>query len=94
MTDKICFDKQVKKPSYTFIFQDRFTTGYKEPLADLEQDCTLTASNESDGKTFLEFHRKRDTGDSNDIEIKVKLHFFKHFTIRQEDVFKKIADFQ
>lgn len=81
--------KLKKGLSYVFICQDRFTTGYKEPLADLSQDYTLTGFNESNGKTFLEFHRKRDTGDRNDIEIKVKVHF-----LYKEDVFKKISELQ
>lgn len=49
---------------------DRFTGGYSEPLADLYQDYNLTGFNETNGKTFLEFFRKRDTGDKKDIEIK------------------------
>lgn len=53
------------------LYQDRFTSGYQEPFADLSQDYTLTGFNESNGKTFLDFHRKRDTGDKRDIEIKV-----------------------
>ena len=57
-----------------YLYQDRFTSGYQEPLADLSQDYTLTVFNESHGKNFLEFHRKRNTGDIKDIEIKVKLH--------------------
>lgn len=54
--------------------QDRFTGGYSEPLADLYQDYNLTGFNESNGKTFLEFYRKRDTGDKKDIEIKVRMN--------------------
>jgi len=50
------------------------TIGYQEPLADLSQDYILTRFNESNGKNFFEFHRKRNTGDTKDIEIKVKLH--------------------
>ncbi|XP_022804105.1 DBH-like monooxygenase protein 2 homolog [Stylophora pistillata] len=49
---------------------DRFTRGYSEPLADRNQDYNLIGFNESNGKTFLEFYRKRDTGDSKDVEIK------------------------
>ena len=55
-------------------YQDRFTSGYTEPLADRYQDYKLTGFNESNGKTFLEFHRERNTGDNNDIEIEVRLH--------------------
>lgn len=36
----------------------------------------LIGFNESNGKIFFEFYRKRDIGDKRDIEIKVKLYNF------------------
>ena len=56
-------------------FQDRFTQGFREPPADRQQDYTLTDFAESDGRTILKFHRKRDTKDDRDIEIKVQIIF-------------------
>ena len=58
----------------------------------MSQDYTLTGFNESNGKTFLDFHRKRDTGDKRDIEIKVKLHnccFLKNYFCTKQMVLRK-----
>lgn len=65
------FNKQ--SSSYTVrIFQDRHTVGYQEPLVDLQQDYNMTYSEEVNGTTTVEFHRKRLTNDSKDIDIKVR----------------------
>ena len=86
--------KQLISFNIFVLYKDRFTSGYKEPLADMSQDYTLTGFNESNGKTFLDFHRKRDTGDKRDIEIKVKLHncFFLKLLLHEAFGFEKISD--
>ena len=48
------------------------TQGTSRPPKDEEQNYNLTASEERGGYTLLTFHRKRNTGDSKDVEIVVK----------------------
>ena len=46
------------------------------PPKDEKQNYNLTAYEEREGYTLLTFHRKRNTGDSEDVEIKVKWQFY------------------
>jgi len=46
------------------------------PPKDEIQNFILTASEEREGYTLLTFHRKRNTGDSKDVEITVKCYFY------------------
>ena len=50
------------------------TVTTSRPPIDAQQDYNMTSSEERAGYTKLTFHRKRNTGDDKDIEIKVVLH--------------------
>ncbi|KAL9982003.1 hypothetical protein ACROYT_G010782 [Oculina patagonica] len=50
---------------------DYYTQGRNQPQPDANQDYTLISASESGGYTELMFERKRDTGDSNDIQFVV-----------------------
>ena len=57
--------------SHLSIFQDYYTNGYAQPPLDSSQDYKLISASEANGKTTLEFERKRDTGDKNDVQFTV-----------------------
>lgn len=54
--------------------QDYFTTGQMQPSPDTTKNYMLTSAMEMNGYTNLVFDRKRDTGDPQDVEIKVLNH--------------------
>ena len=54
-----------------FFRQDYLTNGPKMPALDSNNDCILDEAMESGGTTTLKYHRRVNTGDSEDVPIKV-----------------------
>lgn len=52
-------------------FQDYLTNGHSTPPKDNQNDCMLDEAMQSGGTTTIKYHRKVDTGDSQDIVIEV-----------------------
>ena len=52
-------------------FQDYLTNGHSKPLVDNQNDCMLDEAMQSGDTTTIKYHRKVDTGDSQDIVIEV-----------------------
>ena len=50
------------------------TSGHTVPKEDPQNNCTLIMASESGGTTTLEFQRKVNTGDSNDLPIEVIIY--------------------
>ena len=55
-------------------FQDLYSTGKGHPPLDSKQDFTFINASEINGKTTLEFSRKRQTGDAKDHQFEVETH--------------------
>ncbi|KAJ7373447.1 DBH-like monooxygenase protein 1 [Desmophyllum pertusum] len=53
----------------TKVLKDYLTNGHMAPAADVTNDCVLDEAMETNGMTTLKYHRKVDTGDSNDVVI-------------------------
>lgn len=51
------------------------TNGHSAPTPESQNDCILDAATTSGGTTTLKYQRKIDTGDSNDVPIKVDSKF-------------------
>ena len=51
------------------LLQDRYAYGHTTPSIDASQDWVLTGGNEEGGLTTLQFERKLDTCDPDDIAI-------------------------
>lgn len=54
-------------------FQDYMTNGYQRPPEDQQQDVKLMYAMEKDGRTMISYSRKRNTGDTQDVAIEVRL---------------------
>ena len=54
--------------------QDRYAFGRTDPSIDASQDWVLTGGNEEGGFTTLQFERKFDTCDPDDIAINFVSH--------------------
>lgn len=53
----------------TKILNDYLTNGHSTPPKDNQNDCMLDEAMQSGGTTIIKYHRKVDTGDSQDIVI-------------------------
>lgn len=51
------------------------TSGHTTPIPESQNDCILEGATTSGGTTTLKYQRKIDTGDSNDVPIKVDSKF-------------------
>ena len=74
--------------------QDYFTTGKMQPSPDTTPNYMLTSAMERNGYTNLVFYRKRNTGDAQDVEIKVLNHATTntpHIAYRSQSLIERIC---